>query len=132
MEKMFLRISHGEHKYMIHTCKSCNALFDLIRPDKVIWHGSHKHGNGAMDNFCDAWHSSSADRYGLGSPLSSGKLLEEVQYSCNNKFALLCIEVASEHLRKRRSLEDNLETGGEYVEMTQEEYEEHLKFLMKN
>lgn len=99
-----------------------------FRPEKVAWHGSHKLGDRAMDTYCDAWHSSSSDRYGLGSPLTGGQLLEQVRYSCDNKFALLCIEVTSEPTRRRRSIE----AAADEEEMSENDYIEYLDMLMKN
>lgn len=82
-----------------------------------------------MDTYCDAWHSSSSDRYGLGSPLTGGRLLEQVRYSCDNKFALLCIEVTSELVRRRRDADDRpLEDD---LEMTENDYMEYLEELMQ-
>lgn len=100
----------------------------VFRPEKVAWHGSHKLGDRAMDTFCDAWHSSSSDRYGLGSPLTGGRLLEQVRYSCDNKFALLCIEVTSEAVRRRRSASNRPEDD---IEMTENDYLEYLEELMQ-
>lgn len=82
-----------------------------------------------MDTYCDAWHSSSSDRYGLGSPLIGGRLLEQVRYSCDNKFALLCIEVTSEMVRRRRSAGDRSEDDD--VELTENDYMEYLEDLMQ-
>lgn len=82
-----------------------------------------------MDTYCDAWHSSSSDRYGLGSPLTGGRLLEQVRYSCDNKFALLCIEVTSEMGRRRRSVDGRPEDDD--VEMTENDYVEYLEELMQ-
>lgn len=98
------------------------------RPEKVAWHGSHKLGDRAMDTYCDAWHSSSSDRYGLGSPLTGGRLLEQVRYSCDNKFALLCIEVTSELVRRRRSADIRPDDD---VEMSEDDYMEYLEELMQ-
>lgn len=82
-----------------------------------------------MDTYCDAWHSSSSDRYGLGSPLTGGRLLEQVRYSCDNKFALLCIEITSDvMLRRRRSAENQLEDD---AEMTENDYMDYLEELMQ-
>lgn len=100
-----------------------------FRPEKIAWHGSHKLGDRAMDTYCDAWHSSSSDRYGLGSPLTGGRLLEQVRYSCDNKFALLCIEVTSEMGRRRRSVDSQPEDDD--VEMTENDYVEYLEELMQ-
>lgn len=101
----------------------------FFRPEKVVWHGSHKLGDRAMDTYCDAWHSSSKDRVGLGSPLTGGRLLEQVSYSCDRKFALLCIEVTSETARKRRSATDNYDDD---IEFTEEEYAEHIDEIANN
>lgn len=98
------------------------------RPEKVAWHGSHKLGDRAMDTYCDAWHSSSSDRYGLGSPLTGGRLLEQVRYSCDNKFALLCIEVTSELVRRRRGADNRPDDD---VEMSENDYTEYLEELMQ-
>lgn len=87
-----------------------------------MWHGSHTPGDRAMDTFCDAWHSSSSDRFGLGSPLTGGRLLEQVRYSCDNKFVVLCVEVTSELTRRRRSIEDDA--------ILEDEYTDHLLDLV--
>lgn len=98
----------------------------------MAWHGSHKLGDRAMDTFCDAWHSSSPDRYGLGSPLTGGSLLEQVRYSCNNKFALLCIEITSETIiRRRRSAMKDQPTEDDDAEMTENDYTDYLEELLQ-
>lgn len=99
------------------------------RPDKVAWHGSHVLGDRAMDTYCDAWHSSGSDRFGLGSPLNGDRLLEQVRYSCDNKFALLCIEVASESSRRKKRSGENSDNDNE---LSEHEYQEHLKDLLGN
>lgn len=102
-------------------------MYELFRPDKVAWHGSHTLGERAMDTYCDAWHSSSSDRFGLGSPLTGGRLLEQVRYSCDSKFALLCIEVTSETARRRKRSDETAD-----IELSELEYQEHLKQLLNN
>lgn len=110
-----------------------------------MWHGSHALGDRAMDTYCDAWHSSSPDRFGLGSPLTNGRLLEQQRYSCDKKFALLCIEVSSEQSkrrRRRRALDDDeLGDGAEEDEdldeedeplLTEAEYTEQLRQLFSD
>lgn len=54
--------------------------------------------------------------------------MEQVRYSCDNKFALLCIEVTSETTRRRRSAEVP-ENGNE---MSESDYKEYLDSLMEN
>ncbi|XP_034951100.1 collagen alpha-1(XVIII) chain isoform X3 [Chelonus insularis] len=90
----------------IYSFNGKNVLTDFTWPNKVVWHGSHKLGDRAMDTYCDAWHSGSSDRFGLGSPITRGRLLEQSRYSCDNKFVLLCIEVTSETVRRKRGLID--------------------------
>lgn len=97
----------------------------------MAWHGSHTLGDRAMDTYCDAWHSSSSDRFGLGSPLTGGRLLEQIRYSCDNKFALLCIEVTSEVARRRKRSDDLFELDNEF-ELTELEYQEHLEQITKD
>ena len=120
-------------------------LRQYFRPEKVVWHGSHTLGDRAMDTYCDAWHSSSTDRYGLGSPLTGGRLLEQVRYPCAKKFALLCIEVTSEQSkrrRRRRSVDSQDEDEDEEdvdedvdeedeVLLTEAEYTEQLRQLFR-
>ncbi|XP_051166269.1 collagen alpha-1(XXII) chain isoform X2 [Leptopilina boulardi] len=117
----------------IYSFNGKNILTDFAWPDKVAWHGSHTLGDRAMDTYCDAWHSSSSDRFGLGSPLTDGRLLEQIRYSCDNKFALLCIEVTSELARRRKRSDDLFELlDNEDNELTELEYQEHLEQVMNN
>lgn len=60
--------------------------------------------------------------------MTGGRLLEQVRYSCDNKFALLCIEVTSEPTRRRRSVE----AAADEEEMSEDDYIEYLDTLMKN
>ncbi|XP_020710044.2 collagen alpha-1(XVIII) chain isoform X2 [Athalia rosae] len=106
---------------------------DFSWPEKVAWHGSHKLGDRAMDTYCDAWHSSSSDRFGLGSPLNGERLLEQVRYSCDNKFALLCIEVTSQTTRRRRETDEDYQENHQLIEnleLNEEDYRKHLEELM--
>lgn len=57
-----------------------------------------------MDTYCDAWHSASTDKVGLASSLMGNKLLDQERYSCDNRFAVLCIEALSQDRRKKRDL----------------------------
>jgi collagen type XVIII alpha len=77
-------------------------LQQIFRPQKIVWHGSKVNGERAMDNYCDAWHSSSPDKLGLASSLMGNKLLDQQKYSCDNRFIVLCIEVLSQERRKKR------------------------------
>ncbi|XP_057319843.1 collagen alpha-1(IX) chain-like isoform X3 [Microplitis mediator] len=114
----------------IYSFNGKNILTDFTWQKKVIWHGSHKFGDRAMDTYCDAWNSDSSDRYGLSSSITRGQLLEQSRYSCDNKFALLCIEVTSEIMRKRRSSKNNINNA--HKEFSEEEYLKYLDHVMKN
>uniref|UniRef100_A0A0C9RAM2 Col15a1_0 protein n=1 Tax=Fopius arisanus TaxID=64838 RepID=A0A0C9RAM2_9HYME len=115
----------------IYSFNGKNILADLAWPEKIVWHGSHKFGDRAMDTYCDAWHSGNSDRYGLGSPITAGRLLEQVRYSCDNKFALLCIEVTSESARRRRSINDNIDNS-DNDDLSEQEYQNYLDHITNN
>lgn len=55
-----------------------------------------------MDSFCDAWYTSSSYKTGLASPLLDSRLLSQIEFSCNKRLAVLCIEVVPPILRRRR------------------------------
>lgn len=74
----------------------------ICRPKKIVWHGSKINGERAIDTYCDAWHSLSSDKIGLGSSLLGNKLLDQENYACNNKFVVLCIEAVSHETKRRR------------------------------
>lgn len=57
-----------------------------------------------MDTYCDAWHIGTSSKVGLASSLLGNKLLDQERYSCDNRFAVLCIEVMSQDRRKKREL----------------------------
>lgn len=68
---------------------------------KVLWHGSDRKGNRMDEKSCRGWSSHSRYASGFGSSLMKGKLMEMDEYSCNNAFVVLCIEITSQHrLRK--------------------------------
>jgi len=76
-----------------------------------------------MDAYCDAWNSARTDVYGLASPLLGGKLLKEQKHTCNNSFAVLCIEVKHpSHIRHRRSVDHDSDEL-----LSEEEYTNYLK-----
>lgn len=104
-------------------------LFYIYRPQKYIWHGSFLSGERAIDLYCDAWDTSSADRIGLASSLLSSKLLGQERFSCNHRFAVLCVEAASQpakRKRRRSTNEDRLE-----MELKEEEYHKFLNELLQ-
>ncbi|XP_074099433.1 collagen XV/XVIII-type protein multiplexin isoform X8 [Cotesia typhae] len=114
----------------IYSFNGKNILTDFTWPKKVIWHGSHKFGDRAMDTYCDAWNSNGPDRYGLSSSITKSRLLEQTRNSCDNKLALLCIEVTSEIARRRRNSENSLNNGND--EMSKNKYQEDLDHIIKN
>ena len=68
---------------------------------KVLWHGSDEKGNRMQDKSCRGWSSHSRYATGLGSPLMEGKVMKMDEYSCNNAFVVLCVEITSQiRLRK--------------------------------
>lgn len=67
----------------------------VVRPQKIAWHGSQITGERSPQLYCNAWESSSPDKLGLASSLLGERLLQQLQFSCNHSFAVLCIEVSS-------------------------------------
>lgn len=55
-----------------------------------------------MDSYCDAWNSASPEKLGLASSLTASKLLGQEEFSCSNRFAVLCIEVTTQASKRRR------------------------------
>lgn len=89
-------------------------------------------GERAMDAYCDSWHSDSADKVGLASSLLRGKLLAQERFTCNHRFAVLCIEAVNPNVyrRRRRSIE-SFDESNEGDEMLDEiEYQDFLQAMM--
>ena len=87
-------------------------------------------GERAIDLYCDAWDSDSAEKIGLASSLLSNKLLGQEKFSCNHRFAVLCVEATSQPARRRRRRnidEDRLET-----ELKEDEYHKLLDELLRS
>jgi len=99
----------------------------FCRPQKIVWHGSHLLGERAMDTYCDAWHSASTDKVGLASSLLKNKLLDQERFSCNNRFAVLCIEATSQYSRRRRRRD-----ADEDRELSEGDYQAQLEDLMSD
>jgi collagen type XVIII alpha len=76
----------------IYSFSGKNILTDRRWPQKYIWHGSSRTGSMKEGRSCDKWHSKSPNYMGRASSLSNAKLLEEGDYTCDNSFAVLCIE----------------------------------------
>lgn len=82
--------------------KLCFFLRTFFRPQKIVWHGASTNGERSMDTYCDAWHSASSDKVGLASSLLGNKLLDQERYSCDNRFAVLCIEALTQERRRKK------------------------------
>ncbi|CAK1586369.1 unnamed protein product [Parnassius mnemosyne] len=85
----------------IYSFNDKNIMTDSNWPQKLIWHGSRASGERAVDTFCEEWQSSDPTLRGMASSLYSHKLLSQERYTCNNHFAVLCIEATS-HTGNRR------------------------------
>ncbi|XP_076304531.1 uncharacterized protein LOC143222229 isoform X3 [Tachypleus tridentatus] len=107
----------------IYSFDGRNVLADNTWTQKIVWHGSDKHGIRDVEGFCDAWNSNSLKKVGVASSLLRHRLLDQEKYSCNNAFIVLCVEAMSQqelqHRKKR-------ETGRDF---TEEEYRELLNTL---
>lgn len=67
-------------------------MMDNEWPQKYVWHGADKRGSRHLQSDCDDWHSNNPHKHGHASSLHRGKLLDQENHSCNNKFIVLCIE----------------------------------------
>ncbi|CAG0879755.1 unnamed protein product [Darwinula stevensoni] len=83
------------HHSQIYSFDGRDVLKDSTWPQKLVWHGALDTGERSLDAYCDAWHSASPQKIGLASSLHNMRLLDGAKYSCNNRFIVLCIEVAS-------------------------------------
>lgn len=86
----------------IYSFSGKNVLTDHTWPQKIVWHGSNARGERALNAYCDIWQSSASDKIAMASSLLSNKLLDQEQYSCENRFIVLCIEIVSHDRRRRR------------------------------
>lgn len=79
-----------------------------------------------MDSYCDAWNTGSTDKVALASSLFKNKLLSQEEFSCNNRFAVLCIEVTTQQARRRRRrYSHGYNEKDDEIELTFQEYQ-HL------
>lgn len=99
------------------------------RPQKYIWHGALATGERAIDLYCDAWDSDSPEKIGLASSLLNSKLLGQEKFSCNHRFAVLCIEATSQTARRRRRR--NIEEERLETELKEDEYHKLLDDLLR-
>lgn len=63
---------------------------------KVLWHGSDRKGNRMEEKSCRGWSSHSRYANGIGSSINGGKMIDMDEYSCNNAFAVLCVEITAQ------------------------------------
>lgn len=85
-----------------------------------------------MDSYCDAWNTGSTDKVGLASSLFKNKLLAQEEFACNNRFAVLCIEVTTQQSRRRRRRRNSYGYFNENEpenDLTFEEYQNLLNSL---
>ncbi|XP_064547490.1 collagen alpha-1(XV) chain isoform X10 [Drosophila montana] len=133
----------------IYSFSGKNVLTDPLWPLKLVWHGSLPNGERSMDTYCDAWHSSSHEKFGYASNLLGNKLLDQERQPCDGKLIVLCVEALSQDRRKKRDVSssrshshshsssrsnsrDSHSPAGELdLEFsTEEEYAEHLDNLL--
>lgn len=74
----------------------------LFRSQKLVWHGADASGARAHQSYCEAWHSDAGSSVGLASDLLKGELMGQERVGCNNKFIVLCVEIASQHHYRRK------------------------------
>ncbi|XP_030572386.1 collagen alpha-1(XV) chain isoform X8 [Drosophila novamexicana] len=134
----------------IYSFSGKNVLTDPLWPLKLVWHGSLPNGERSMDTYCDAWHSSSHEKFGYASNLLGNKLLDQERQPCDGKLIVLCVEALSQDRRKKRDVsssrshshissrsnsrgnsDSHSPTGELELEFsTAEEYAEHLDNLL--
>ncbi|VVD05912.1 unnamed protein product [Leptidea sinapis] len=90
----------------IYSFSGKNIMADNNWPQKLIWHGSHASGERALDAFCEEWQNGEPLSRGMASSLFTHRLLSQERYTCNNHFAVLCVE-ATAHLNVRRKRESS-------------------------
>ncbi|KAH8370664.1 hypothetical protein KR093_004542 [Drosophila rubida] len=88
----------------IYSFSGKNVLTDPLWPLRLVWHGSLPNGERSMDTYCDAWHSSSHEKFGYASNLLGNKLLDQERQPCDGKLIVLCVEALSQDRRKKRDL----------------------------
>jgi hypothetical protein len=89
-------------------------LLSFFRPLKAIWHGSQLLGERALDTYCEAWHSGSVDKLGLGSSLLKGRLLGQERFTCDQRLIVLCMEATSVSRSRRSIAQDRILSESEY------------------
>ncbi|CAH4028826.1 unnamed protein product [Pieris brassicae] len=90
------------HAPRIYSFSGKNVLTDPGWTQKAVWHGASPNGEPAMDAYCDAWHSSNPEKFGLASSLRSNKLLDQETYSCSSRLIVLCIEATPVDTARRK------------------------------
>ncbi|XP_017842790.1 collagen alpha-1(XVIII) chain isoform X5 [Drosophila busckii] len=123
----------------IYSFSGKNVLTDPLWPLKHVWHGSLPNGERSMDTYCDAWHSSSHEKFGYASNLLGNKLLDQERQSCDGKLIVLCVEALSQDRRKKRDVSSSSSSSSSHshsyndshhIEFrSAEEYAKHLDNL---
>ncbi|KAL7732414.1 hypothetical protein ACLKA6_004385 [Drosophila palustris] len=122
----------------IYSFSGKNVLTDPLWPLRLVWHGSLPTGERSMDTYCDAWHSSSHEKFGYASNLLGNKLLDQERQPCDGKLIVLCVEALSQDRRKKRDVSSrshshsrSYSSGHSEPEFrTAEEYGEYLDNLL--
>lgn len=94
----------GKFRHLVLECAYVTWIHIRCRPLKLVWHGSLPNGERSMDTYCDAWHSSSHEKFGYASNLLGNKLLDQERQPCDGKLIVLCVEALSQDRRKKRDL----------------------------
>lgn len=93
------------HPPRIYSFSGKNLLTDMTWPTKAVWHGALMNGQRVLDISCDAWHSGSRSKRGFAGSLHGSRLLEQSSYPCDQKLAVLCVEVTTETSKERSKRE---------------------------
>lgn len=101
---MCSQIHYGKFYHLLFKYNTYTLFELLCRPLKLVWHGSLPNGERSMDTYCDAWHSSSHEKFGYASNLLGNKLLDQERQPCDGKLIVLCVEALSQDRRKKRDV----------------------------
>lgn len=75
----------------MQTSRFCLSV--LTRSKRYLWHGAQRTGKIAINEYCQAWTSSSKAELGASSSFTQGQLLDQSSHTCDSYLAVLCIEI---------------------------------------
>ncbi|XP_063819603.1 collagen alpha-1(XV) chain-like [Pseudophryne corroboree] len=87
------KLSLHRSSVSIYSFNGRNILKDPLWPQKAFWHGSSQRGTSIRSRNCKEWRSD-VNAEGLASPFTKHWLQENDSFSCVQKLAILCIEIA--------------------------------------